>query len=155
MWEFFLRASRLCWPGSALACTEMCNRSDYRQCRDFRDGLNVSEQQGGLVCSHVHVAIESCHLCLSKVVLSSHGCNSPNLQACLCSRQMGKRKRGKKAEMQSPAQQELDSSWAQQNQGAGSRCLTGCRCSHRWEAEFWLLAASELQAQQQLGNPPA
>lgn len=77
-------------------CAGVCNRSDYRQCRDFRDGFNVSEQQGGLVCSHVHIAIESCHLCLSKVVLSLHGCNSPNLQAFLCSRQMGKRREEKK-----------------------------------------------------------
>lgn len=65
-------------------CAEMCNKSDNRQRRDFRDGFHVSEQ-GGLVCSHAHVAIESCHLRLSKVVLSLHGCNSPSLQEFLCS----------------------------------------------------------------------
>lgn len=77
-------------------CAEVCNRSDYRQCRDFGDGFNVSEQQGGLVCSHVHVVIESCHLCLSKVVLSVHGCNSPNLQAFLRLSNAEKERRKKK-----------------------------------------------------------
>lgn len=99
----------LCCVGLSAACAEMCNRSEYRQCQDFRDGFHVSEQ-GGLVCSHIHIAIKSCHLCLSKVVSSLHGCNSPNLQAFLCNHQMGKRKEEKKVKMLFPAQQEPGSS---------------------------------------------
>lgn len=84
----------------------MCNRSEHRQCSDFRDGFHVSEQ-GELVCSHIHVAIESCRRCLSKVVLSLQGCNSPNLQVFICSCQMEKKKEGKKVKVLFPAQQEL------------------------------------------------
>lgn len=80
-------------------CAEMYNRNDYRQCSDFRDGFHVSEQQGELVCSHIHVAIKSCPLCLSKVVLSLQGCNSPNLQVFMCSCQMRKKKKEKKAKL--------------------------------------------------------
>lgn len=76
-------------------CAEMCNGSDYRQCSDFSGGFHVSEQ-GELVCSHIHVAIESCRPCLSKVVLSLQGCNSPNLQMFMCSCQMGRKKEEKK-----------------------------------------------------------
>lgn len=76
-------------------CAEMCNRSDYRPCSDFRDGFHVSEQ-GELVCSHIHVAIESCRPCLSKVVLSLQECNSPNLQVFMCSCQMERKKEKKK-----------------------------------------------------------
>lgn len=120
-------------------CAEMCNRSDYRQCSDFRDGFHVSEQQGELVCSHIHVAIKSCPLCLRKVVLSLQGCSSPNLQVFMCSYQMGRKEKEKKMKLLFPAQQEPDSSWAQQNQ---KLLLLGW--SHQPEAGFWLLPSSEL-----------
>lgn len=92
--EFFLYAFFLCWLGWLLT-VQMCNRSDYRPCSDFRDGFHVSEQ-GELVCSHIHVAIESCRPCLSKVVLSLQECNSPNLQVFMCSCQMERKKEKKK-----------------------------------------------------------
>lgn len=77
-------------------CAEMCNRRDYRQCSDFREGFHVSEQQGELVCSHIRVVIGSCRPYLSKVVLSLQGCSSPNLQVFMYSCQMEKKKEKKK-----------------------------------------------------------
>lgn len=52
-----------------------------------------------------------------------------------------------------PAQQEPDSSWANQDQGTRSRCLAGCGCDCQREAGFWLLDSLELPIQQQLMNP--
>lgn len=122
-------------------CAEMCNRSDYRPWSDFRDGFHVSEQQGELVCSHIHVATESCRPCLSKVVLSLQGCNSPNLQVFMCSCQVRRKKEEKKVKLLFPAQQEPDSSWAQQDQ----KLLLLLGWSHQPQAGFWLLPSSELQ----------
>lgn len=67
---------------------------------------------------------------------------------------MGKRREGKKKmKMLFPAQQEPDSSWANQDQGARSRCLAGCGCECQQEAGFWLLVSPEFPIQQQLMDP--